>query len=314
MVVVSLMSGENRYENVRKAMEIIEDELKNKIAGKKKIIVKPNFVSDCKQLAATHVDAVRAVLDFVTKYTDKKIIVAEGSAHNTFTGFKNFGYLGLEKEYNMEFFDLNSDKNFVEVEVFDSDMKGMKVKISKTMADSDCRISVGPMKVHNEVVATLSLKNAAVGSLLKQRHFPAGRYIGKALGKMPIAHFKDFKAAIHQGYRAINRNIFEVGKIVHPHISVIDGFEAMEGEGPVDGNSVKMGLAMAGTDFLAVDTVAAKLMGFSIYQIGYLHYCKQAKLGEWDLKKIEIAGNTAIEREARKFRPHPTFEEQLKWK
>jgi len=314
MAVVSLIKGDDRYKNVKSSLELIEDEIKKKVEGKKRIIIKPNFVSDYKQKAATHVDAVRAVLDIVTKYTNRKIMIAEGSAHETFTGFKNFGYMKLKNTYDVEFFDLNNDREHIVVNAFDSGLNPMKVLVSKTMKDADCRISVCPMKTHNEVVVTLSLKNVVVGSLLKRKHFPASRYIGKALDKLPVKQFKDYKAAIHQGYKAINKNIFEIAKIIYPHISVIDAYEAMEGEGPSDGDVVPMKLALSSTDFLAADSVACHLMGFDIDQIGYLYYCKKAGLGEWDLKKIKIVGNTSLRKERRAFKPHSTFKEQLKWK
>ncbi len=314
MATVSLWKGESRYENIGKALKLLEPELKGKITQSERILIKPNFVSDTIHLASTHVDAVKAVLDFVAKYTDKKILIAEGAAHDTFTAFKNFGFLKLESEYNIELLDLNMDKKYVRIIGYDSEFKPMELRASKTAVESDCRISVCPMKTHDTVIATLSLKNMAVGSLLRKQHFPAGRYIGKVFGPTPIKTFRDYKSAIHQGYRAINKNLFELAKVLRPHISVIDAFEAMEGEGPAHGTAVPMHLALAGADFLAVDTAAAKLMGFDIDQIGYLYYCKEAGLGEGDIKKIKIVGNADIEKEKRKFKTHSTFEEQLKWK
>ncbi|MBL7206201.1 MAG: DUF362 domain-containing protein [Candidatus Aenigmarchaeota archaeon] len=311
---VSIWKGEDRYENTTNCLDEIKEKLKEKIKGKERIIIKPNFVSDINQFASTHVDAVRAVLDFVSKHTDQKLLIAEGSAYDTFKAFKNFGYLSLKKEYNIDFFDLNKD-DYVTVSGFDSELKPMELRISKTVVESDCRISVCPMKTHNEVVVTLSLKNLAVGSLLKNQYFPASKYVGFALKRLPVsAKYKNYKAAIHQGTVAINKNIFEIAKKISPDISVIDAFKAMEGEGPGHGDPVMMKLALAGTDFLATDTIATRIMGFNPENIGYFHYCKQARLGIGNNKDIETVGNAGIENVKKKFKPHSTYEQQLKWR
>lgn len=288
---VSLIRGGDRYTNVRRALELIEDEIADGIKGKQTILIKPNFVTVYNQLAATHVDAIRAVLDVISRFTDKIITIAEGAAEGeTETGFHEYGYYSLEKEYNVRLVDLNKD-DFEKVEVFNRSFQRISVKVARTVLKSDFRISVAPLKTHDTVIATLALKNMAVGSLCGLRA----------------------KKSIHQGYPAINRSIFELAKIVPPHLAVIDGFVGMEGNGPINGAPVDMRVALSGTDFLAVDTVGADLMGFNVDDIGYLHYCKEAKLGEGNLSKIEIVGNTSVDRCRRKFRPHSAHSAQLKW-
>ena len=60
---VALMKGDNRYDNATKALSLIKEDIN--LSDKKRILVKPNFVSTRRQLAATHVEVVRAVLDFL---------------------------------------------------------------------------------------------------------------------------------------------------------------------------------------------------------------------------------------------------------
>ena len=108
--------------------------------------------------------------------------------------------------------------------------------------------------------------------------------------------------------------LFGLAKRFMPHIGVLDGYVCMEGRGPVDGDPVKMGIAVAGTDVIAVDAVGAALMGIEPSDIGYLYYCSMNGLGRGNLKDIEIVGNTSLEENTRKFRMHPEFERQLGWK
>lgn len=288
MTKVALIRGNNRYQNVFSALKCVEQEIKEKIKDKKKIVIKPNFVSARVQLAATHVDAVRAILDFLTPLTKQKITIAEGAAlGETSEGWRNFDYLKLKQDYNIEFRDLNNDE-YSEIEIFSRDLKPLKIGVAKTILESDFRISPAMLKTHDAVIATLSLKNMLVGSL-------------------------DHKSRIHQGAKAINKSLAKLAEIIPPHLSIIDGFLGMENNGPVSGTPIEMKVALAGTDFLSVDTASLHLMGFDISQIGYLHHCKEQGLGQGELEKIEILGNVSLKEVKRKFEPHSSFQEQLNW-
>lgn len=288
---VALIKGQDRYSNVKRALELIEDELADRIKGKQTILIKPNFVTVYNQLAATHVDAVRAVLDVITRLTGQSITIGEGAAEgSTEEGFRRYSYRKLADEYNVRFLDLNQD-DFIEAQIFDSRLQLISVRVSKTVAESDFRVSVAPLKTHDTVGVTLSLKNMVAGSLCGSRA----------------------KRSLHQGYPAINKSLFELARAIPPHLAVIDGFVGMEGNGPSNGNPVDMKIALSSTDFLAVDAVAVHLMGFDIDDIGYLHYCKEARLGEGDISRIEVVGNAAIDECRRKFRPHTNFAAQLSW-
>ena len=205
---------------------------------------------------------------------------------NTFDGYSGYGYLELARKYNVTLVD-NADDEFVKVKAYDSSFGAMYLHLAHRVVESDFRISVCPLKTHNMVIVTLSLINIVVGSL------------------------RD-KSQIHQGYPGINLNIFRMARYVSPHLSVIDGFTGMEGDGPVSGSEVKPGVAIASTDFLAADTVAAKIMGFDIDKIGYLYYCKIKGLGTGDIDSMNIVGEN-IDSCIQPFEPHPDYKSQLDW-
>ncbi len=287
---VSLVRSNGHYEGVRKALDFIAPQVAESLEGKRKVIVKPNFVSTTRQLAATHVDAVRAVLDFLMEHYSGKITIAEGPSFSSLSrGLRNFNYLKLRNDYGVEFVDLNED-DYTEFEVWDRNLNTMKLKVARTVTESDYRISVALPKTHDFVIVTLSVKNIVVGSLVGYE-----------------------KGRIHQGYKAMNLNIAKLAKLVLPHLGVIDGFEGVEGRGPVSGDRVDLGIAIAGLDAVAVDATAAKIMGFNPLEIGYLHYLNKWKVGVADPNNIEVLG-VPITEAARRFRPHPTYREQLNWK
>ena len=283
---VALTKGNDRKTNVANALDLIADQID--ISNRENILIKPNFVSTRDQATATHVDAVRAVVKFLRKYTSKPITIGESAAlGNAAQGYSNYGFLPLVKEFGVRLIDFN-DGDYVEVEAYDKNFKPLSLYLSRTTMESDCRISVCLPKTHDMVIATLSLKNIVVGSLR-------------------------IKNAIHQTYPAMNVNLYQMAKHVAPHLAVIDGFTGMEGNGPVFGDTIELGLAIASTDFLAADTVGARIMGFDVDEIGYLHYCKTQGLGAGDLDDIEILGEKLQDCITKKFRPHSGHANQSKW-
>ncbi len=322
---VALIRGNDRYDNITQALALIEDGVD--LSDKKRILIKPNFVSTRRQLASTHVEAVRAVLDWLCPRYDGPITIGEGAAvSDTFNGYRNFGYLDLAEEYNVRFVDLNQDE-WAPVQVYDRRVHPMPVRVARTTLESDFRISIGPPKTHDAVIVTLSLKNMVVGSMIRGRggglfqrlgQLLPDRLTNSALAEKVKGHLstvnRSDKFALHQGYHGLNLNLYALAKIIAPHLSVIDGFVGMEGSGPGSGEPVDLRVAIASTDFLAADAVATRLMGFDPDEVGYLHYCKLGGLGAGDLDDIAFAGNTTIEECAKKFRPHPTYRQQLEWR
>jgi hypothetical protein len=82
-----------------------------------------------------------------------------------------------------------------------------------------------------------------------------------------------------------------LASFMKPRISLIDGFEAMEGEGPRYGQRVKLGTVVAGTDPVAVDAVAASIMGFEPQEIAYLRQAEFIGMGRADLSSITVVGD-----------------------
>ena len=71
---------------------------------------------------------------------------------------------------------------------------------------------------------------------------------------------------------------------------MVDGFLGMHGEGPRLGKPLRLGTVIAGTDPVAVDAVAAAIMGFDPLDVAYLRRAQAAGLGVADLAAITIVG------------------------
>ncbi len=96
------------------------------------------------------------------------------------------------------------------------------------------------------------------------------------------------------------------------HATVIDGYEGMEGNGPSSGTPVPSRIAIASPDFIAADRVGVEAMGIDPTWMGYLRFCGDFGLGQYDLSKIDVRGEK-IASVMRKYQLHPDIERELEW-
>jgi uncharacterized protein (DUF362 family) len=296
---VGLAKGGSRRENVRQALDLIQDDID--LTGKSNVFVKVNFVSSTNQLAATHVDGVRALLEFLRERYDGKITIGESAEVPTMEPYRRFGYTDLVRDFSVELVDL-SEGDWVPVDVYDSSLGKMTLRYSKQVADSDYRIVIGPAKTHNVVVATLSIKNLAMGSLYCKPGPGAG-----------IPNPESDKHKMHQGHPVHNLNLYLLTRYCKPDLSIIDGYLGMDGDGPIDGKPVEWQVAIASRDPVAADCLTAHMMGFPITEVGYLWYCAKKGIGVGDLEQMEVLG-ADVQECCRRFEPPPDYEVQKRWR
>jgi len=304
---VAVMHGDDRRENIFRALRVFEKQIARDIADRL-VVIKPNNVAIDIQLSATHAGAIEGILEFLKSIGKlRQTVIAESAANGpTLEGFSNYGYTKLAERYGVKLIDL--DKQEVEtVWVFDQqDFRPRSARLSKMLLDRrNYIISAAKMKTHDRVVATLSLKNMVFGAPIKDEGF---RWGGK--GK-PGA--KNDKPIVHgSGFRALNYNLFALAPRLHPHLAVIDGYDGMEGNGPTAGTAVDHRICVVSPDWLAADRVAVELMGIDFSTVGYLNFCGQAGFGQTDLARIEIVGEP-IAKHIRRYQLHKNIEQQLIW-
>lgn len=295
---VSFVTGTDRREMVYQAMKPFREHIEKGIRGKQ-VVIKPNFVATRVPLCATHADAVRGVLDFLQPLYSGRIVIAESSAGgDSGKGFDNYGYRDLEREYNVALVDLNEHPTRP-VWIIDRDLHASGCQIISDFLDpGNYFISLTRLKTHDTVIATMGLKNIVMASPISQP-------------RKGLWHKRRMHAG---GPRWLHYNIFLLAGQIRPQFTVIDGLEGMEGDGPVWGKPVEHGVALAGPDVVAVDTVGAGLMGIPVEDIGYLAYCGKAGLGVTDPSQIDILGDKDPKEYVRKYQPHRRIEELLEWK
>jgi len=300
---VALVHGDDRRKNVCQALVTIDDQVKAGLQGKKYVVIKPNNVSTSNQLAATHVDALSGILDYLEPRFRGPVVIAESSARDTMDGFENFRYTELVSErrsQKVSLLDLNREGKYETASLIDSDLHASPVRLAARLFDPDAYvISSAMLKTHNSVVATLSVKNMVMGA---------------PLHSAPGETAWDVKHRYHAGPRQHHYNMLVTAQRLQPHwgAAVIDGFEGMEGNGPTMGTLVPSHIAIASTDFIAADRVGLETMGINPDWVGYLVFSGQAGLGQYDLSKIDVVGSS-IASVQKKYRLHDWIDRELKW-
>ncbi|MGC8811765.1 MAG: DUF362 domain-containing protein, partial [bacterium] len=138
------------------------------------------------------------------------------------------------------------------------------ISISKAVRQADFFINAPVLKTHVASTITVAMKN------LK--------------GTTTYAEKKRFH------YFGLNKAIAELNAILKPNLHVVDGLIAMEGDGPLAGTPVGLNLLMAGYDAVAVDTIAARLMGIEPEEVPALTFAHTMGYGVGDEKEIRIIG------------------------
>jgi len=124
------------------------------------------------------------------------------------------------------------------------------------------------MKTHGHSTTTGAIKNAFGGLLKEVRHY-AHKYIHEVLVDLLIMQ-----------------------KELHPGVfAVMDATVCGNGAGPRTVEPVIANFLLASGDCVALDAVAAKMMGFEPMDIPYLRIATERGLGTADLREIQILGD-----------------------
>ncbi len=301
---VALVKGEERRKNAHDALAAIDEQLRPLLKRKKYVVIKPNNVSTEIQLAATHADALRGILDYLAPRFKGPVVIAESSAGETMRGFENFGYTKVAAEHQSQkvsLVDLNQEAKYQVIPLLSPDLHVQPVRLAARLLDPDAFIICATMlKTHNVTVATLSVKNMTLGAPLHSAPKETPRW--------------NDKRKYHGGVRQTHYNIMLTAQKMQPFwcVTVIDGYEGMEGNGPSSGTPVPSRVAIASTDFIAADRVGVEVMGIDPTWPACLQYCWQVGLGQYDISKIDMRGEE-IASVKKSYRLHGDIERELQW-
>ena len=347
---VAIVRSDNRRGAVAEALALVADDIKTQIAPQ--VVLKANHVSHLRQLPSTHASTVSATLDSLFQAGAQQVTIVEGASDASagFDRFglrrETLGRPVSFFDINRD------ETEWDRLELAGVDGSTRQARISKTVTSSACRVSLALMKTHVTSMVTFGMKNMLSSlhpddRIMMHGHAGGGngyqgwkklvvdflkgdsvlvnaltRAMGRARwvqntvqGKLRADAWQRLTPS-ELGYlrsvEVMNRNLVALTAKAGPSLSVVDGFVAMHREGPRHGTPIKLGTVVAGTDPVAVDAVAAAVMGFDPHSIGYLKYAEAAGLGLASLDRIELVGDP-LSQVRRRCVPHSNHAIQQHW-
>jgi len=123
------------------------------------------------------------------------------------------------------------------------------------------------VKCHIYTTTTGAMKNAFGGLLNTKRHYT------------------------HSWIHETLADLLAIQKEIHTGIfALMDGTTAGNGPGPRTMEPIVKNIILASADQVAIDAVAAKIMGFDPLSIGYIRIAHEDRLGVGDVREIEVVG------------------------
>lgn len=300
IVAIAKMKDDKVGYAVEKAIDLLGG-VKAVAKGKSKILLKPNLVADS-PLCTTKPEVVKTLVRLM-KEAGKEVVIGEGSAaaggFNANEGevfrttnreildkmqvhvFDQLGYSDLGRTMHVPLVNLHSGE-LVNVGV-PGGHAFKSITLHRTLVETDMVCSVPMMKTHVLATVTLGMKNL--------------------IGLYPGTAYCSVRSCVHEqaataGSPGIAYEILDMVKANKLGLVVVDGSMAMEGNGPTGGSLVKMGVIVAGTNPLATDMVAARLMGFRSQDVPTFVVAHKDGMKPTSIDEIEIRGERirAVER------------------
>ena len=262
MTRVAVVKGSRGVEPVYRALDLID--YRKALKGWRRALIKVNFITtkNWETGATTDPIVVEAIVNKLRE-NSIEVFVVESDATTT-NADKACGASGMRDmcdRVGVQFINLRHMKEKVELKI-PNPMTLDTITVPSIVTESAI-INAVKLKTHMETGVTLGMKNM--------------------FGLLP----DKFKGKYHM--RGMDKVIIDINTILKPTITVIDGFVGMEGRGPVHGNPVKMDTIIAGTDPVATDATAARVMGIDPQTIEHIKWGHERRLGE--MYDIEVVGD-----------------------
>ncbi len=215
-----------------------------------RVVLKPNLVEFYEvHRVNTNPNLVAAAVQAFRALGAREVIVGEGPGHlrDTEALLESSGLGEAMKQVQVPFVDLNLD-SIAPVPLIANYTKLNQLYLPKTILEADLVVSMPKMKTHHWVGVTLSMKNL--------------------FGVVPGIRYGWPKNILH--WQGIPQSIVDINLAVKPGFAIVDGIEAMDGDGPLFGDTVHSGVLVMGDQLPSVDATCARLMKVYPERIEYL--------------------------------------------
>lgn len=258
---VAVVRGERGHGPVFDALDLIDYE--SALSGFSKVLIKVNFITTMTWDTGATTDpiVVEALILRLKKLpVDIYVVESDATMTNADKAFEATGMAEMCKRNGVQTLNLRHLEDKVKIKIPCGDAL-KDITVPRIVTESAI-ISAAKLKTHMSTKVTLGMKNM--------------------FGLLP----DKLKMKYHA--KGISKVIVDINTVIKPHLTVIDGFIAMEGKGPTNGTPLKMDLIIAGKDPVATDATGARIMGFEPREISHIRGAHQKGIGS--IEGIEVVG------------------------
>ena len=237
-----------------------------------KVLLKPNLLRAFKpdRCVTTHPVILEAVCRALKDYSINHIAISDSPALGSLPAVaRKAGYGPLEKKYGVKIVPLSDPVPFVNEENIPH------LKIAGNLKDYDHIINLPKFKSHCQMTLTLSIKNLF------------GLVIGK---RKPVLH-----CLVNNDKVQFGKMLVDIAKHVNPSLTLVDGIQAMQGQGPANGTPYPLGIMASGQDLTALDRVLTEIVRVPLERVYALEAARLKGFGTYDLNAIELLAENNLE-------------------
>ncbi len=203
------------------------------------------------------------------------------------------GVIQVLKEYASEIYVVESDQVVVNVE--DAVRKTRILDICKKHNVPWVNMSKGQF-VRSKDDSRLVLKHIHIPEILTRTHLvtlPLMKTHNKSTLTGAIKNqWGCLETLRHNFHPVLSEALVDLNKLLKPKFAVMDATIGLEGNGPKSGFPKEMGLVLASGDLVALDAIAAQIMGFDPRQIEHLMLCEKHGIGTARSEQIQVTGES----------------------
>ena len=253
---------------VRDSLKVLDPETSLFGSGQK-VLLKPNLLRGFKpeRCVTTHPAVIEAVCRVLKDLSVREIVISDSPALGSLSAVADkAGYSHLGKKYGAKILPLTNPIPF------ENEEQVPHLKIAGCLEHYDRIINLPKVKSHCQMTMTLGIKNLF------------GLVIGK---RKPALH-----CLVKNDKLKFGKMLIDIARHVDPCLTIVDGIQAMQGQGPINGTPYPLGVMGASKDMTALDRVFADLLNIPLDKIYALQAARLKQFGQFHVEDMEISGIT----------------------
>jgi uncharacterized protein (DUF362 family) len=251
---------------IRDSLKVLDPEASFFSLGQK-VLLKPNLLRGFKpeRCVTTHPVVIEAVCRVLKDLSVGQIVISDSPALGSLSAVADkAGYGFLKRKYGAQILPLTDPIPFENAEQIPY------LKIAGCLEQYDHIINLPKVKAHCQMTMTLGIKNLF------------GLVIGK---RKPALH-----CLVKNDKLKFGKMLIDIARHVNPCLTIVDGIQAMQGQGPVNGTPYPLGVMGASKDMTALDRIFAELVSIPLDKVYALQAARLKQFGQFHVEDMEISG------------------------